>query len=103
MNAEIMRFCRVFMRNAGDDMSIRASQFAVLSIMCTTPGLHVPAILAETLHVSKAMISAHLAVLIEHGLVVRVPSPEDGRSVYVMPSKRGVICLIKFHRQIMKK
>ena len=89
MNAEIMRFCRVVMRNAGDDMPIRASQFAVLSIMCTTPGPHVPAILAETLHVSKAMISAHLAVLIEHGLVVRVPSPEDGRSVYVMPSKRG--------------
>ena len=83
-----MRFCRAFMRDMGD-MPIRNSQYAVLNIMCTTPGLHVPVGLAETLGVSKAMVSAHLAALMKRGLVVRVPSPEDGRSVYVMPSKRG--------------
>ena len=70
-------------------MPIRASQFALLNIMCTTPGAHVPAILAQKLHVSKAMISGHIAALIQSGLIVRVPSPEDGRSVYVMPTKRG--------------
>ncbi len=86
---EIMRFCRAFMRNVGDSMPIRASQFAVLNIMCTEPGPHVPAALAQKLHVSKAMISGHIAALIQSGLIVRVPSPEDGRSVYVMPSKRG--------------
>lgn len=88
MYAEIMRFCRAFMRDMGD-MPIRNSQYAVLNIMCTTPGPHVPVGLAETLGVSKAMVSAHLAALMKRGLVVRVPSPEDGRSVYVMPSKRG--------------
>ena len=83
-----MRFCRAFMRDMGD-MPIRNSQYAVLNIMCTTPGPHVPVGLAETLGVSKAMVSTHLAALMKRGLVVRVPSPEDGRSVYVMPSKRG--------------
>ena len=83
-----MRFCRAFMRDIGD-MPIRNRQYAVLNIMCTTPGPHVPVGLAETLGVSKAMVSAHLAALMKRGLVVRVPSPEDGRSVYVMPSKRG--------------
>lgn len=89
MNMEIVRFCRAFMRNVGDDMPIRTSQFAVLNIMCTEPGPHVPAVLAQKLHVSKAMISGHIAALIQSGLIVRVPSPEDGRSVYVMPTKRG--------------
>ena len=83
-----MRFCRAFMRDMGN-MPIRNSQYAVLTIMCTTPGPHVPVGLAKTLGVSKAMVSAHLAALMKRGLVVRVPSPEDGRSVYVMPSKRG--------------
>ena len=88
MDVEIMRFCRAFMRDMGD-MPIRNSQYAVLNIMCTTPGPHVPVVLAETLGESKAMVSAHLVALMERGLVVRVPSPEDGRSVYVMPSRRG--------------
>ena len=103
MNAEIMRFCRAIMRNAGDDMPIRTSQFAVLNIMCTVPGPHVPAALADALHVSKAMISAHIAALMVHGLVVRVPSPEDGRSVYVMPSKRGRELFNKISKQNNEK
>lgn len=88
MDVEIMRFCRAFMRDMGD-MPIRNSQYALLNIMCTTPGPHVPVGLAETLGVSKAMVSAHLVALMERGLVVRVPSPEDGRSFYIIPSKRG--------------
>lgn len=103
MDAEIMRFCRAFMRNVGDDMPIRASQFAVLNIMCTAPGPHVPAALADALRVSKAMISAHIAALMAHGLVVRVPSPEDGRSVYVMPSKRGRDLFNKISKQNAEK
>ena len=103
MDVEIMRFCRAFMRNVGDDMPIRASQFAVLNIMCTMPGPHVPAALADALRVSKAMISAHIAALMAHGLVVRVPSPEDGRSVYVMPSKRGRDLFNKISKQNAEK
>ncbi len=89
MEVEIMRFCRAFQRNVGDDMPIRISQFAVLNIMCTRPGPHMPAALADLLGVSKAMISGHIAALVSRGLVSRVQSPEDGRSVYVMPSKSG--------------
>ena len=103
MDVEIMRFCRAFMRSVGDDMPIRASQFAVLNIMCTVPGPHVPAALADALHVSKAMISAHISALISHELIVRVPSPEDGRSVYVMPSKRGRDLFNKIVRQKAEK
>lgn len=103
MDAEIMRFCRAFMRNVGDDMPIRASQFAVLNIMCTVPGPHVPAVLADRLHVSKAMISSHIAALMRCGLIVRVPSPEDGRSVYVMPSKRGRDLFNKISRKNVEK
>lgn len=99
MDAEIMRFCRAVMRSVGDDMPIRASQFAVLNIMCTVPGPHVPAALADALHVSKAMISAHISALISHGLIVRVPSPDDGRSVYLMPSKRGRDLFNKISKQ----
>ena len=103
METEIMRFCRACLRNVGDGMPIRASQFAVLHIMCTEPGPHVPAILAQKLHVSKAMISSHIAALIQSGLIVRVPSPEDGRSVYVMPSKRGRDLFNKISRQNVEK
>ena len=103
METEIMRFCRAVMRSVCDDMPIRASQFAVLNIMCTVPGPHVPAALADALHVSKAMISSHIAALISQGLIVRVPSPEDGRSVYVMPSKRGRDLFNKIVRQKAEK
>lgn len=102
MNVEILRFCRAIMREFGD-MPIRASQFAVLNIMCTKPGPHMPIMLAETLGVSKAMISNHLAALMAQGLAVRVPSPEDGRSVYVMPSKRGKDLFDKIARENLRK
>ena len=89
MNEEIMRFCRVFMRNMDDDLPIRGAQFAALNAMCSIAGTHTPVELSRILGVSKAMISAHISALVDMGLVVRVPSPEDGRSVYVMPSKSG--------------
>lgn len=88
VEAEIVRFCRVFVRNVGN-IPIRSSEFAVLDIICALPGPHTPVEMARKLGVSKAMISGHLSVLINKGYVVRVPSPEDRRSVYVMPTKRG--------------
>ena len=89
MNEEIMRFCRVFMRNKSVDLPIRPSQFAVLDIMCSVPGMLTPVELSRRLGVSKAMISMHLSALVDMGLVMRVQSPEDGRSVVVMPSRLG--------------
>ena len=89
MDAEIMKFCRAFIHNVDGCAPIRDSQFMVLNIMCTKPGPHVPVSIAKELQVSKAMISNHVAALMARGLIVRMPSPEDGRSVYLMPSKRG--------------
>lgn len=89
MNEEIMRFCRAFMRNKSVDLPVRPSQFAVLNIMCSVPGMLTPVELSRRLGVSKAMISMHLSALVDMGLVMRVQSPEDGRSVVVMPSRLG--------------
>lgn len=89
MNEEIMRFCRAFMRNKSVDLPVRPSQFAVLDIMCSVPGMLTPVELSRRLGVSKAMISMHLSALVDMGLVMRVQSPEDGRSVVVVPSRLG--------------
>ena len=48
MNEEIMRFCRVFMRNKSVDLPVRPSQFAVLNIMCSVPGVCTPVELSHT-------------------------------------------------------
>ena len=103
MEVEIIRFCRAVLRNIGDDMPIRMSQFEVLNSMCTCPGPHMPAALADMLGVSKAMISKHISVLLSNGLIVRVPSPEDGRSVYLVPSKRGLDLFKKLSKQSAEK
>jgi DNA-binding MarR family transcriptional regulator len=87
-NMEMVRFCRGFLRGVSD-LPIRPSEFAVLEILCAVPGAHTPASLAEKLGVSKPMLSAHLSSLIRRGVVLRVPSPEDGRSTYVVPTKMG--------------
>lgn len=89
MNEEIMHFCRAFMRNKSVDLPVRPSQFAVLDIMCSVPGMLTPVELSRRLGVSKAMISMHLSALVDMGLVMRVQSPEDGRSIVVMPSRLG--------------
>ncbi len=88
MNWEIIRFCKLYMQSIGD-MPIRPSQMAVLNIICSVAGVHTPVSLAQRLGVSRPMITAHLNALIGVGMVVRVPSPEDGRSFYIVPSKRG--------------
>ncbi len=89
MSMEIMRFCKLYMRG-GIDLPIRPSEMAVLDIICSVAGTHTPVSLAQRLGVSRPMITAHLNALIAAGMVVRVPSPEDGRSVYVMPTKCGM-------------
>lgn len=103
VNEQIMRFCRAFMRNKSVDLPVRPSQFAVLGIMCSVPGVHTPVDLSRRLGVSKAMISMHLSALVDMGLVMRVPSPEDGRSVVVMPSRQGVELFNKVSRATNKR
>lgn len=85
---ELIKFCRGGLRGVSD-LPIRPSEFAVLNLLCVMSGPHTPATLAEKLGVSKPMLSALLASLIKRGFVLRMPSPEDGRSTYVIPSKAG--------------
>ncbi len=87
-NAQLSRFCRIYMQ-AKADMPIRPSEMVVLNIVCTVAGPHTPVSLAKALCVSRPMIAAHLNALASRGLISRVPSPEDGRSFYIMPNKRG--------------
>ncbi len=101
-NVELIKFCRIFMRGMAE-LPIRPSEFTVLGIMCSSPGPHTPAVLAEMLGVSKPMLSAHLSSLMAAGFVLRVPSPEDGRSVYVMPSKSGAELFKRFNENKSEK
>jgi DNA-binding MarR family transcriptional regulator len=39
--------------------------------------------------VSRPMVTAHMSVLCDAGYVVRMASPDDGRSVYMLPTKSG--------------
>lgn len=85
---DIASFCRVYMR-ACPTMPIRHSQMLVLEILCTTPGPHTPMMLADCMRVSRPMVTAHLLALADLGYVSRVASPDDGRSVIILPTKRG--------------
>lgn len=88
VNYELDLFCRAYMR-ACPTMPIRHSQMLVLEILCTTPGPHTPMMLADCMRVSRPMITAHLVALADLGYVSRVVSPDDGRSVIILPTKRG--------------
>ena len=88
VNYELDLFCRAYMR-ANSGMPIRRSQMLVLEILCTMPGPHTPMMLADCMRVSRPMITAHLAALADLGYVSRVVSPDDGRSVIILPTKKG--------------
>ena len=85
---ELQKFCRAYMREF-PDLPIRYGQFAVLEILCNGVRGMTPMQIADMLHVSRPMIAAHLGVLQADGFVVRVASPDDGRSVYILPTKQA--------------
>lgn len=85
---DVMNFCRNYMRGQ-PSLPIRQSQMSVLEILCNEPGPHTPVFIADKLGVSRPMVAAHLAALQDLGYVTRVASPDDGRSVYVLPTKSG--------------
>lgn len=84
----ILHFCRACM-NTVDNLAIRFSDVRVLAQLCNVPGPHTPAQLAMQLNVSRPMISATISRMVAAGIIVRVPSPDDGRSVCLMPTKLG--------------
>ena len=61
----------------------------ILGILCGVPGVHTTVSLADMLRVSRPMVASHLVALQRAGYVTRVASPEDGRSVYILPTKSG--------------
>ncbi len=88
-DAELMRFCRAYMRCV-ESGGVRVGDLMLLDVLCRCAGPHTPVTLADRFGVSKPMIAARLAGLERDGFIVRVPSPEDKRSVYIMPTKKCV-------------
>ena len=87
MSDVLLKFCREYMR-VQPTVPIRFSQLSVLNVLCSTPGPHTPMMLAKVLGVSRPMIASHLSALQVAGLVVRMTSPDDGRSMYILPTKK---------------
>lgn len=84
----IAEFCRKF-NEVRAGLPIRNSEMNVLKIICTVAGPHTSVQLADALGVTKPMITTLINSMVDSGYVARVPSPEDGRSFYVMPTKKG--------------
>lgn len=72
------------------NLPVRPSEMGVLNIIAELPGPHTPVMVADLLHVSKPMISAHLRVLEKKGYIVKEPSNEDKRAYYIMLSEKGM-------------
>ncbi|MBR2482721.1 MAG: winged helix-turn-helix transcriptional regulator [Alphaproteobacteria bacterium] len=91
-------FCRMY-EEIGANFPIRNSEMNVMKIICSTVGPHTPVLLADMLGVSKPMVTTLINSLISQGFVAKIPSPEDGRSFYVMPTKRGRALFDKFRAE----
>ncbi len=87
-----------------EKLPLRFGDIVLLHILCSRPGGHTPATLAADLGVSKPMITMRLNNLIQDGYVVRLPSPTDGRSVYVMPTKKATDVIAQIEQApVLKK
>lgn len=71
-------------------LPIRPSEMGVLNIIAQTPGPHTSVMLAELLNVSKPMITAHLASLLDKGYITKEQSQEDKRVYYVLPTDKAL-------------
>ena len=58
--------------------------------------------LAGMLNVSRPMVAAHLKALQHAGYITRVTSPDDGRSVYVLPTKKAREVIDRTNREFDK-
>ena len=100
---DLFLFCHKCVRSM-EKLPLRLGDIVLLSLLCRRAGGHTPATLAMDLGVSKPMITARLNNLIQDGYVVRLPSPTDGRSVYVMPTKKSLDVIMKIEQlPLLKK
>lgn len=73
------------------------SQVTVLRRLVAV-GARTPAQLADDLHLARTTISNLIRGLVADGMVERVASETDGRSVTIVPTERGRSVLERFRR-----
>lgn len=71
-------------------LPVRPSEMGVLNIITSTDGPHTPVVLANKLRVSKPMITAHIISLENKGYITKIPSEQDKRVYYIMPTDKGL-------------
>lgn len=71
------------------ESAIRDSELRVLQLLNSDAGPNTSVDLAQKLGVSKPRVTGVVAQLVNQGLVVKVPVPDDGRSCLVVLSKKG--------------
>lgn len=87
-----------------ENLPLRLGDVVLLNQLCRRAGGYTPVTLAAALGVSKPMITARLNNLVRDGYVVRMPSPTDGRSVYIVPTKKSVEVIMKIEQlPLLKK
>lgn len=102
MYEDVLMFCEKVMKNRVATSSVRPSEVRLLMCLSNGNGPYTPVALAQSLGVSKPMIASMLTKLIAQGLVVRIPAPEDGRSVLIMPTKKGCALIVNIQQSNQK-
>lgn len=87
-NAVLSVFCKNYM-DLKKNLPVRPSEMGVLNIITETEGTYTPLMLAELLKVSKPMITAHITSLFNKGYIEKLPSKEDKRVYYVIPTEKA--------------
>lgn len=84
--------------DTGPDLTSR--QFSILMIVYLEQGPHTVKSLAETLNVTKAVITRALDTLGRYKFVTRSPDPRDARSIIVQRTGPGSAFLTRFADRI---
>lgn len=87
-NAALSLFSKNYM-SLKKGLPIRPSEMGVINIITGTPGPHTAVMLAGFLGVSKPMITAHLASLESKGYITKMPSAQDKRACYIIPTEKA--------------
>lgn len=87
-NIVFSMFCKNY-EELRKDLPIRPSEMGVINIITQREGLFTPLMIAELLHVSKPMVTAHINVLEKKGYIYKEVSKGDKRSFFVRPTEKA--------------
>lgn len=90
-----------YVRASEPDLTNR--QLAVLMIVLHENGPHTVRGLANTLNVSKPVITRALDKLSNLGFLIRQPDETDGRNVFIVATSSGAAFLAKFESYFAKR